>query len=162
MKKLIILMILTLLAALAIDLRAANPVDDFVELYRNRDGGFHLDLGTSFLEDDDAERDLLERVDKVRIFSMDKEAFGEKNKELKKFKKKLKKDGFESYVKMKDGDSDIELLAKSRKEAISNWLMLVDGEDSYFLLEIEGSFFEKDVERIGKKLDMEQSKFMKN
>ncbi len=155
-------MLMVLGLALTIDLFASgNVVDEFVDQHKQESGVFHLDIGTSFLHDDDGESDLLDKVDNVRIFSLDKEDGNLHSKEIQKFENKLKKKGFETYAKFRDGDSDVELLALVKRKKIVDWVMFVDGEESFFILEIRGRFGYEDLDEIGVKLEMDQAKYMK-
>jgi Domain of unknown function (DUF4252) len=160
MKKLAVFMILLFMMTLSIDLVAgSNPVDEFIDLHKNTKGAFHLDLSTSFLSEEN--EDLFSKVDNVRIFSLDQEGPGLFKSEIKSFKKDLRKEGYDTYMTIKDSGSLVDFFALEKKGKVNNWVMLIDGKDSFFILEISGDFELKDIQKIGEKLDLKESKYMK-
>ncbi len=161
MKKLLVFMILFLGMALMVDLLArTNPVDEFANQHKDSKGSFNLDIGTSFLKDHEGDESLFEKVDNVRILTFDKDGGKYWGMDIKKLQKNLKKKGFENYMKIKDDDTMVGLYALEKKKTISDWVMLVDGKETIFLLEIKGRFDYDDLEKIGAELEIDEAKYI--
>lgn len=148
LKKNILFSAITLLAALTVD---AGSLDDFMLSHKDHEESMYLNFGGSFFSGDDEAEDKFEGL---TIFSCPSGPEGlVSNKEIGQLKKDLKKDDLELYMQVDDKDSHIEFFIREKKKKIEKAIMLIENEESLFIMEIRGEFKVEDLQSIDMDVD---------
>lgn len=102
--------------------------------------------------DENSEGKVLEKISKLRILAIDDQHIVETS-DKKAMLSGLRKNHFEELMQIRDGKSRIDFMIREKGNKITNILMLVDDEDSFFLLSLEGNITWKDIEKLNIDID---------
>ena len=113
--------------------------------------GWLLKMAGNFADDETAEK-MLKKITQLRVLvieGQDKVA----KKDYTKLVEDVKKKDFEEILRMRDGLTSIRALVKSNGDDISNVLLLIDGEDEFIMLSLEGNLKFSDLKSLNFDVD---------
>lgn len=108
--------------------------------------GWLLKMAANYADDETAEK-MLKKVSQLRVLVIegnDKVAKDDYSKLI----KDVKKREFEDIFQIRDGLTKIRALVKSSGDDISNVLLLIEGEDEFIMLSLEGKLKFSDLNDI--------------
>ena len=119
--------------------------------------GWGLKLATNFSKDKDT-KEGLRQVTKLNVMIMENGNIVART-DVKQLLKNVRQDKFEELMSFREGKSTISILIKEKKEAITNLLVVVNGEKDFILLNIEGWLNFSDLSKLN--IDIEGGKYLK-
>ena len=155
MKNLIIVIIATFFVNISF---AQNRViEQFYDKYTKLENVTEIDISGGLLNmvasfSDDADTKILEKVSKLRILAIDDQSVID-TQDKKALVKGLRSSKFEELMQIRDGKSKIDFMVRESNNKITNILMMVDDEDSFFMLSLEGNISWKDIEKLDINVD---------
>lgn len=138
----------TLLAFLMLGLpligMSQTPViKSFYEKYKNMDQvqdvqlqGWLLKLASTFTDEEEAGK-LLQKITQLRVLIMDEGNLVSKQ-EYNSLLKEVKKSDFEELIQIKEEGQQIEFLIREKGGTITDVLVVVNGQDDFVMLSLEG------------------------
>ena len=131
----------------------SNTVKAFYEKYKTHENvtdvklkGWVLKLASSFSDDETAER-ILKKITQLRVLVME-EGNLVSSKEYSRLISSLKKDKFEELMLIKEKSADIQFMIREKGNHISDLLLIVNDDDSFVLLSLEGMLDFRDLHEI--------------
>ncbi len=138
-----------------------NYIESFYEQYSKDERvtnvtikGWLLDIATN-ISTDESSKEVLSKITQLRILLME-DGNPVTKKELNKLKKGIKKDDFEELMQIRDGGSHVDFYIREEDDQITNVLMLVNDNDEFVLLSLEGLLKLEDLKNI--KIDTDGAK----
>lgn len=124
---------------------AQNPnVKAFYDKYMGHENvtnvslqGWVLQMAANFTDDEDGEQ-LLQKITKLRVMVMEEKNLVSKS-DYQSLVKSIKKDRFEKLMQIRDGAEKIDFFIQEDGDEISNLLMLINGEEEFILVSVEGN-----------------------
>ncbi|MCB9081383.1 MAG: DUF4252 domain-containing protein [Lewinellaceae bacterium] len=121
-----------------------TALDKFIQQFRNQESatslqlsGWGLQLASRKTQNEDAQR-LLNRITGLRMLSL-KEGQTIARPQLKDLLSNLHTDHYEDLAVFRDGDNMVQFLIRENTSGmITDLLMLINGEDNFLLLNLEG------------------------
>jgi hypothetical protein len=143
MRTIIIMATLCLFTSLSF---AQHPVlNEFYQKYTSYENvtdvklqGWLLQLASEFSDEEQANK-LLEKITHLRVLVME-EGNLVSPKDYSRLKTHIRKDAFEELFMVKEGQDDIGLYIREEGQSITDVLLLINGEDNFVLLSLEGLF----------------------
>lgn len=108
--------------------------------------GWLLDIATQFTDDADS-KEVLSKITKLRVLVMENGNPVTK-KDFNKLKRDIQKDDFEELLQIRDEGSHVDFYIREEGDLITNVLMLVNDEDEFVLLSLEGLMKLEDLKHI--------------
>ncbi|MFK7807245.1 MAG: DUF4252 domain-containing protein [Saprospiraceae bacterium] len=131
----------------------SNSIENFYNQYASEENatnvtikGWLLDLATNFTTDDES-KEVLSKITKLRVLLME-DGNPVTRSDFKELKKSIRKDNFEELMKIRDEGSYVDFYVREEGEDITNILMLVNDEDEFVLLSLEGLMKWEDLKNI--------------
>jgi hypothetical protein len=126
--------------------------EDFTTIYiTSRMFGLIAQIPES--DDEEEVMNLIRKLKGLKILTTDK--YGERNELYREALKKLPREGFEELMLIKEGNEEIKFLIAEKDGKINEFLMLIGGEDSFFLMSMVGSMTLEDISKLSKTMDIE-------
>lgn len=137
-----------------------KAINDFYLKYKDK-GCFTLDLSGNFLsgflksgDQDDELKQLANHIDQFKMVNIPKEVQIFSIAAINDLKKSIKKDKFEDVFTIKDKESDISVLVKEVKGDVKEIIMLANGTDGVFMLNIFGNIPRDKVEKLMENIEI--------
>ncbi|MFT5264956.1 MAG: hypothetical protein ACI8YQ_003706 [Polaribacter sp.] len=131
----------------------SNSIESFYEQYAKNEKvtnvtikGWLLDIA-SHITSDESSKEVLSKITQLRILLMEDGNPVTKN-ELSRLKKGIKKDHFEELLQIRDEGSHVDFYIREEGDHITNVLMLVNDNDEFVLLSLEGLLKLEDLKNI--------------
>ncbi len=150
---------------LQINAMAQSPaVENFYNEYRHApnviDLNFHGEIiKFAFQGEDKSTGDLIERISQLRIMIMEDKNIVKKG-DYRELVSNLKDDRFEELMTFREGGSDIEILLREKGAIITDVILLLNGDDEFIMLSLEGLFRFEDLNDLN--LNIEGSEHLQN
>lgn len=135
-----------------------NSIESFYEQYAKDEKatnvtikGWLLDIA-SHITSDESSKEVLSKITQLRVLLME-DGNPVTKKELSRLKKGIKKDQFEELLQIRDEGSHVDFYIREEGDHITNVLMLVNDNDEFVLLSLEGLLKFEDLKNI--KIDTE-------
>lgn len=131
---------------------AQNPnVKAFYDKYMGQENvtnvnlqGWVLQMAAKFSDDENGEK-LLQKITKLRVMVMEERNLVSKN-DYQSLVKSIHKDRFEKLMEIRDGAEKIDFFIQEDGDEISNLLMLINGDDEFILVSLEGNLKFSDLQ----------------
>lgn len=137
-----------------------KAINDFYVKYKDK-GCFTMDLSGNFLsgflkssDQDDELKQIASHIDQFKIVNIPKEIEVFSVAAINDLKKSIKKDKFEDVFTIKDEKSDISVLVKEVKGDVKEIVMLANGTDGVFMLNIFGNIPRDKVEQLMENIEI--------
>ncbi|MCO6479470.1 MAG: DUF4252 domain-containing protein [Phaeodactylibacter sp.] len=121
-----------------------KPIADFYEKYKQYENvtdvklqGWLLEIASNFAEGDEQAKELLSKITYLRVLVME-DGNLVSPAEYKSLLKEIRQNSFEELLRIREGDENIGFYIRENGEAITDVLLLVNGEDEFVLLSLEG------------------------
>jgi len=151
MKRMVFTLVIAALAASLYGQR--DPLDDFFSNYSDREGYSSVIINGNIFGllkafDDDPELENLDRkVTSIRIVSRKGSLTTEENNLLSEIGKVIRRGRYEELMTVRDQDSDLRFMVKSRGDVITELLVVSAGENEA-VIQVCGKLTREDVERM--------------
>ncbi len=161
MKKLVLALIIVLVPAWVVAQNSA--IDHVFEKYSGKDGFVSIQISKGLLKlaaglDEDGETDkLLKSIDGIKILAVEDEELNAGLNFYNEVMSSMKTDNYEELMTVNSSDADIIFLAKKKGDRISEFILLVGGDDDNALIYISGNILLKDISKLSKSLNIEGS-----
>ncbi|MCB0586326.1 MAG: DUF4252 domain-containing protein [Phaeodactylibacter sp.] len=136
-----------------------RPIARFYDKYKQFENvtdvklqGWLLEIATSFAEEDEDARKLLDKITYLRVLVMDEGNLVSPG-EYKSLLRDIRQSSFEELFKVKEGQEDISFFIREKGDTITDVLLLVNGEDDFVLLSLEGLFKFSDLHNLNIDVD---------
>jgi hypothetical protein len=113
--------------------------------------GWVLKLASNFADEEEAEQ-MLKKITHLRVLVMEDGNLVSKQ-EYRQLKNDVKKNSFEELFKIKEGLTEIEFMIREDKESITDVLVLVNGDDEFVLLSLEGKLKFSDLNNLNLEIE---------
>ncbi|MFK8104949.1 MAG: DUF4252 domain-containing protein [Saprospiraceae bacterium] len=158
------LMILVLLSIPMLSVGQNKAINNFYQKYKTYKnvtnvslGGWVLKLATKYADDDEA-KEALRHVSRLKVLFMENGNIVEKT-DVKQLLRQVRNDDFEELMTIQDGKSKVNIFIKENKKAITNLLIVVNGEDDFVLLSLKGELDFEDLSKLN--IDVEGGEYLK-
>lgn len=159
-----IILIITLLASPLFIFAQNAAIEQFYNKYTELENvtnitieGGMLKFIASYVDDETGEK-LVDKVTKLRLMIMDDSELVSKS-DRQALRKGIRQQKFEDLMQIRDGNSKINILIQEQGDKVTNVLLLVDDEDSFILLSLEGSLDWEDFNHLN--IEMEGAEHLK-
>ncbi|MBR9999283.1 MAG: DUF4252 domain-containing protein [Cyclobacteriaceae bacterium] len=108
------------------------------------------------IPESDDEEDLMNVIRKLKglkILTTDK--YVEREQLYQEAMAKLPKEGFDELMVIREGEEEIKFLIAEKEGKINEFLMLIGGDDDFFLMSLVGDLTLEDISRLSKTLDID-------
>lgn len=144
-----------ILAIIATSLPAFSQegIQNFYKKYMTNEKMTNINLSGWVLQmageyaDEGKEKEMLQKITKLRVMIMEDANLVTKG-DYANLIKDIRKDDFEPLMNIKDGGDKIDLYLRDDGETITNVLVLVNGDDEFVLLSLEGNLKFSDLNDI--------------
>lgn len=113
--------------------------------------GWILKMAANFSDDENGEK-ILQKITKLRVMVME-----ERNlvspMDYQSLVKNIQKDRFEKLMEIRDGGQKIDFFIQEDGDQISNILLLINGEDEFVLVSLEGNLEFSDLKELDFDID---------
>ncbi len=72
----------------------------------------------------------------------------------------LPRKGFEELMIIKEGDEEIKFLIDEKDGLINEFVMLIGGDDTFFLMSMVGNLTLKDISKLSKTMDIDEFEYL--
>ena len=135
-----------------------KPIAQFYEKYKQRENvtdvklqGWLLEIATNFADDEQAQK-LLDKITYLRVLVMEEGNLVSPG-EYKSLLKDIRQSSFEELLKIREGQQDIGFYIREKGDTITDVLLLVNGQDEFVLLSLEGLFKFSDLNDLNIDID---------
>lgn len=141
MKKPLFLLALAALPFLC--LAQSKAINDFYNKYSQDEHFLDIKLSGGLLNlvasktDNENDKRVIKKITALRALVLE-EGHSVKKEDYTQLLRSAKADSFEELIKVREGTDNIEILIREKGNAISHVLLLVNGEDKFVLLSVEG------------------------
>ncbi|NET37104.1 MAG: DUF4252 domain-containing protein [Cyanothece sp. SIO1E1] len=162
MKKPLFLLALAALPFLC--LAQSKAINEFYNKYSQDEHFLDIKLSGGLLNlvasqtDDEGDKQVIRKITALRALVLE-EGQMVKKEDYAKLLQGAKADSFEELIKVRDGGDHVEVLIREKGNAISHILLLVNGEDSFVLLSLEGLLQFSDLNDIN--IDVKGADFLR-
>jgi hypothetical protein len=126
--------------------------EDFTTIYiTSRMFGLIAQIPES--EDEEDLMNVIRKLTGLKILTTDD--YKGKDKLYKEALTKLPKEGFDELMVIKEGDEEIKFMISERNGKINEFLMLIGGDNDFFLMSMVGNLTLDDISRLSKTMDIE-------
>jgi hypothetical protein len=158
MKKIIVLMVLTMAASGAY---AQDAISKFFSKYQNDESFSQVNISsrmfglfTQMESDDPEDKEVLEAISKLKGLKIIAKEDARNARELYKEAFSVIPKDYEELMTVRDKDKDMKFLIKESGGKISELLMVMGGNEQFMVMSLFGEIDLKQVSRIGKKMDV--------
>lgn len=162
MKKPLFLLALAALPFLC--LAQSKAINEFYNKYSQDEHFLDIKLSGGLLNlvasqtDDEGDKQVIRKITALRALVLE-EGQMVKKEDYARLLQGAKADSFEELIKVRDGGDHVEVLIREKGNAISHILLLVNGEDSFVLLSLEGLLQFSDLNDIN--IDVKGADFLR-
>ena len=156
MKYFIALIALTVMPCLVFS--QTKAINKFYNKYKNLESvtdiklnGWVLKLAATFSDEEEGE-EILKKITQLRVLVMEDGNLVSKQ-EYSQLKKDVRKSAFDELFKIKEEGQEIEFMIRESKDAITDVLVLVHGNDEFVLLSLEGNLKFSDLNNLNIDID---------
>lgn len=149
----IIVITICLLTQVGILSAQSKTIESFYDQYAEKENatnvtikGWLLDIATQFTSDENS-KETLSKITKLRVLLMEDGNPVTQN-DFYQLKKGIIKDDFEELLKIRDESSHVDFYIREDNDLITNVLMLVNDQDEFILLSLEGLMKLEDLKNI--------------
>ena len=153
-----ILFIAALMGVASLSFAQAKAVRNFYDKYKNMENvtdlklqGWVLKLASSYADEAEEAR-LLRKITKLRILTMENGNLVT-SQEYQSLIKGVKQDAFEELFQIREGGQVVEFLIREKGDTITDVLMLVNGDNGFVLLSLEGALKFSDLNDLNIEVD---------
>jgi hypothetical protein len=126
--------------------------EDFTTIYiTSRMFGLIAQIPES--EDEEDVMNIIRKLKGLKILTTDQ--YEGKNELYQEALKTLPKEGYDDLMVIKEGDEQIKFLISEKNGKINEFLMLIGGDDDFFLMSMVGDLNLKDISKLSKTMDIE-------
>jgi hypothetical protein len=126
--------------------------EDFTTIYiTSRMFGLIAQIPES--EDEEDVMNIIRKLKGLKILTTDK--YEGKDQLYQEALQTLPKEGYDDLMVIKEGDEQIKFLISEKNGKISEFLMLIGGDENFFLMSMVGDLTLKDISRLSKTMDIE-------
>jgi hypothetical protein len=126
--------------------------EDFTTIYiTSRMFGLIAQIPES--EDEEDVMNVIRKLKGLKILTTDE--YAEKEHLYQEALKTLPKEGYDDLMVIKEGDEQIKFLISEKDGKINEFLMLIGGNDNFFLMSMVGDLTLDDISRLSKTMDIE-------
>ena len=126
--------------------------EDFTTIYiTSRMFGLIAQIPES--EDEEDVMNIIRKLKGLKILTTDQ--YEGKNELYQEALKTLPKEGYDDLMVIKEGDEQIKFLISEKNGKISEFLMLIGGENDFFLMSMVGDLNLEDISRLSKTMDID-------
>ncbi len=126
--------------------------EDFTTIYiTSRMFGLIAQIPES--EDEEDVMNVIRKLKGLKILTTDE--YAEKEQLYREALKTLPKEGYDDLMVIKEGDEQIKFLISEKDGKINEFLMLIGGNDNFFLMSMVGDLTLDDISRLSKTMDIE-------
>lgn len=160
MKKLVLVLIVALAPAFLFAQNSA--VEKLFQKYGGQKGFTTVTINSGLLKmaaqmsEDDENLDVLNSITGLKILAQEDGVASNFYNEV---MGDLKKDSYEELMTVNSDEEDVIFLVKKSGERISEFLLVVGGEDENVLVYISGDLHMKDLAKLGKSINMDGGNF---
>ena len=160
MKKLTFILLVALLPAFAFAQNSA--VEKLFSKYGGKDGFTTVTINGSLLKmaaemtDEDEGAEVLNNINTIKIRAQEGGSASNLYDEV---MGELKRDAYEELMTVNSDDEDVIFLVKKSGEKISEFLLVVGGNDDNAIIYIGGNLNMKDIAKLGKSMNLEGDAF---
>ena len=160
MKKLTFILLVALLPAFAFAQNSA--VEKLFSKYGGKDGFTTVTINGSLLKmaaemtDEDEGAEVLNNINTIKILAQEG---GSASNFYDEVMGELKRDAYEELMTVNSDDEDVIFLVKKSGEKISEFLLVVGGNDDNAIIYIGGNLNMKDIAKLGKSMNLEGDAF---
>lgn len=108
--------------------------------------GWVIRLAAKFTDDKDAKK-VMRQISKLRVLTMENGNLVSP-KDYHTLIQHLKKDDFEVLLKIREGGQTIDFYAREKDDTISDLLLLVNGQDEFVMISLEGQLRFEDIRNL--------------
>ena len=108
--------------------------------------GWVLSLA-SLIADEKTGEEVLNKITQLRIMIAEEKNIVS-NGDLKKLMKDVRKNSFEDLITVRDGNDRINFMIREEGNTITNVLVIVNGDDEFILLSLEGALNLEDLKKL--------------
>lgn len=147
------IIITALVIAFSLPLFSQNGIQNFYRKYMTNEKMTNVNLSGWVLQmaaeyaDEGKEKEMLQKITKLRVMIMEDGNLVSKT-DYSDLIKDIRKDDFEPFMNIKEGGDKIDLYLRDDGETITNVLVLVNGDDEFVLLSLEGNLKFSDLNDI--------------
>lgn len=160
MKKTIIIAVLTLCAW---QVQGQDAISKFFGKYENDDSFSHVSmtsrmfgLFTDLTVDDPQDQEVLDAISKLTgLKILAKEDTKDGKKLYQEAFKLIPKSEYDELMSVRDEDTDMKFLIKEKGKIISELLMIMGGDDQFFVLSLTGDIDLQQIARLSSKMDID-------
>jgi hypothetical protein len=113
--------------------------------------GWVLKMAANFSDDENGEK-ILQKITKLRVMVMEEQNLVSKN-DYQSLVKSIEKDRFEKLMQIREGGEKIDFFIQEDGDQISNLLMLINGDDEFILVSLEGNLKFSDLKELNFEID---------
>ncbi len=106
--------------------------------------GLAVKLGALFIKETET-RQLVKKLGKFRLFVVENQKDFINKKETNRFVKRLRRDGFEDFIAVKEKDTDVHLMVRERRNKIKGLVIMVKDESDFVLITAKCNLRAKDL-----------------
>ena len=126
--------------------------DDFTTIYiTSKMFGLIAQIPESENEED--VMNIIRKLKGLKILTTDE--YGERDKLFQEAMSALPKEGYEKLMEIKEGNEEIKFLISEKEGKINELLMLIGGDDDFFMMSLVGDLTLEDISRLSKTMDIE-------
>ncbi len=159
-----IIVLITMMAMPVLLFSQKESVEKFCKKYKDGENTMHITLSglginlAAAFSDDENSKKVINKIERVRVlFTEDGNIINPQD--YKSLMKEMKNDDFEELIKIRDGNSNINILFLEKGNTVTNIILTVDGDDGFILLELEGKLDWKDLQNLD--IDVEGAEHFK-
>ena len=142
-----------LIITFSLPLFSQNGIQNFYRKYMTNEKMTNVNLSGWVLQmaaeyaDEGKEKEMLQKITKLRVMIMEDGNLVNKT-DYSDLIKDIRKDDFEPFMNIKEGSDKIDLYLRDDGETITNVLVLVNGDEEFVLLSLEGNLKFSDLNDI--------------
>ena len=126
--------------------------DDFTTIYiTSRMFGLIAQIPES--DDEEDVMNVIRKLRGLKILTTDE--YADRSELYKEAMSTLPREGFDELMLIKEGDEEIKFLISEKGGKINEFLMLIGGDDNFFLMSMVGDLTLEDISRLSKTMDHE-------
>ena len=143
----------------------SRSLSDVYREYEHLDESFSLNISGNFLKmaswfDDDLDDhdldDVINSIDKIKVFKVPKGFKGMQAKDVRGFKRDLHGEGFEELMNVRGEEGVFYVLVQEKRGVVDNLVMYGEGDHGVIFIEFLGSMDAKKIGRICRKIEVDE------
>jgi hypothetical protein len=135
----------------------SQGIDRFFEKYKSAEGKTNVQIEGDFIKfianfANDDENEVMKKITKIRVLVMEEENPVQKS-DYDRLMSDMKSERFEELIKVRDGKDRVDIYVKDESDIITDVAVLVNGEEDFVLLSIEGNLKMSDLKDLDIDMD---------